>query len=256
MTLQPTRCLCGAETVQPIGVKDERPVGRCVTCALVRTCGVPPDYEALYKEGDRYHGERPGHVHYRDRSEHDDEIADQRWPRLMAHMRLLDVGCANGAFVRYAAAHGMEAEGLEPNPRMAAWAGQRCGRPVHGSWATVKGPFDIDLSRRDRAHSRSGRRTAPRPIVPPRRGMLVVDTPDADDPRFARLGLAWHHMKPVEHMWFFTERHLRWLVARAGYVVLQIDRPIPRKIVLYGRVAAAEPIAGASPDSQTMLIFP
>jgi 2-polyprenyl-3-methyl-5-hydroxy-6-metoxy-1,4-benzoquinol methylase len=219
-----------------IGVKDERPVGRCLTCALVRTCGVPPDYEALYKEGDRYHGERPGHICYRDRFDHDGEVADLRWPRLMAHMRLLDVGCANGAFVRYAAAQGMEAEGLEPNPRMAAWASERCGRPVHGSWATVKGPFDIvtyhdvvehildpfEELRCVRALIRVG-------------GMLVVDTPDADDPRFARLGLAWHHMKPVEHVWFFTERHLRWLVTRAGYVVDQVDRPIPGKIVLYGR---------------------
>jgi 2-polyprenyl-3-methyl-5-hydroxy-6-metoxy-1,4-benzoquinol methylase len=236
MTLAATRCLCGASETELLGWKDERPIGRCGNCALLRTCGRPGDYLTLYTDGDRYHAGRTGHIPYRDRFEHDRAIAGLRWPRLMAHLRLLDVGCANGAFVSQAAAQGLMAEGLEPNPGMARWAAAASGRPVHQSWATVAGPFDIityhdviehivnpyDELASVQAFLRIG-------------GVLVIDTPDADDPRFEDLGLAWHHMKPQEHLWFFTERHLRWLVERAGLSVDQVDRPIPGKIVLYAR---------------------
>lgn len=237
MTLVPSRCcVCGSEAVGVLGSKDGRPVGRCTECGLVRTCSVPDDYMTLYTHGDRYHGERLGHVPYRERFAHDQSIAAMRWPRLLTHLRLLDIGCANGAFVSYAAGAGFSAEGFEPNPDLATWAQQRCGRPVHHSWATVRGPFDVitwhDVIEHVPDPSRELRRVW-RYLRPG--GLLVIDTPDADDPRFVRLGLAWHHMKPQEHLWFFAERHLRPLVERAGFEVDQVDHPIEGKIVVYAR---------------------
>lgn len=234
--LKPTRCLCGAADTVPMGARDGREVGRCAACGLLRTLAVPSDYRALYTEGDRYHAGRDGHVPYRERYEHDLEVAALRWPRLLGRMRLLDVGCANGAFVRYARSQGMAAEGLDINPRMAGWAREKAGCVVHAGWETVRGPFDIvtyhDVVEhvedplaelvRLRGYLRPG-------------GVLVLDTPDADDPRLAALGLAWHHLKPREHLWFFTERHLRALLERAGYAVDHADRPIQGKIVLYAR---------------------
>jgi 2-polyprenyl-3-methyl-5-hydroxy-6-metoxy-1,4-benzoquinol methylase len=83
-------------------------------------------------------------------------------------------------------------------------------------------------------------------------GTLVIDTPDADDPRFADLCLSWHHMKPLEHLWFFTERHLRWLTERAGFHVDLVDRPIAGKIVLYAR----PPECAACTRSDTVLTQP
>ena len=71
------------------------------------------------------------------------------------------------------------------------------------------------------------------------RGLLVIDTPDAGDPRFAQFGLNWHHMKPQEHLWFFSESHLRGLVEHAGFRIEHVDRPIQGKIVLYARLAAS-----------------
>ena len=103
-------------------------------CGLVRTCSVPDDYMTLYTSGDRYHGGRAGHIPYRDRFEHDWSIAAMRWPRLLSRLRLLDVGCANGAFVRYAAEQGMDAEGLEldmpawPHGRKSSAAGRSTAR--------------------------------------------------------------------------------------------------------------------------------
>ena len=238
MTLIPSRCLCGSADVDVLGVRDARPVGRCTRCGLVRTCRVPDDYLTLYTAGDRYHSGRDGHVPYRDRFEHDRSIAALRWPRLLSRIRLLDVGCANGAFVRHAAEQGVAAEGFEINPGMAAWAHAHCGCPIHVSWDTVRGPFDVITYHDVIEHVPDPRRELRlvRRLLGPR-GLLVVDTPDAEDPRFARLGLGWHHMKPQEHLWFFTERHLRDLAECAGFTVERVDRPIEGKIVLYARRA-------------------
>jgi len=238
--LIPSRCLCGAVEVHVIGHKDSRPVGRCVRCDLVRTCRVPTDYMTLYTQGDRYHSGRPGHIPYRDRYDHDKTIAALRWPRLLSHVRLLDVGCANGAFVRHAAELGVAAEGLELNPGMAVWAEQRCGRPIHRSWKTVRGRFDVityhDVIEHVPDPSRELRRVH---RFLQASGLIVIDTPDADDERFNERGLEWHHMKPQEHLWFFAERQLRWLVERTGFNVEDVDRPIQGKIVVYARPKAA-----------------
>jgi 2-polyprenyl-3-methyl-5-hydroxy-6-metoxy-1,4-benzoquinol methylase len=69
-------------------------------------------------------------------------------------------------------------------------------------------------------------------------GLIVIDTPDADEPRFEELSLEWHHMKPQEHLWFFTERHLRRLARRAGFAIDDVERPIQGKIVLYAALTA------------------
>jgi len=234
--LIPSRCLCGAVAVSPVGAKDGRPVGRCARCGLLRTCSVPEDYLTLYTSGDVYHAGRPGHVPYRDRFDHDRTIAALRWPKLLSEMRLLDVGCANGAFVRHAAEQGVSAEGVEINPGMAAWARDHCDRPIHRSWDTVRGPFDVITYHDVIEHvvNPVAELTRAREFLRPG-GLIVIDTPDADDPRFERLGLSWHHMKPQEHLWFFSERHLRGVIERAGFRIDQVDRPIEGKIVMYAR---------------------
>jgi 2-polyprenyl-3-methyl-5-hydroxy-6-metoxy-1,4-benzoquinol methylase len=232
----PSRCVCGAVTVSPVGAKDGRPIGRCTQCGLVRTCSVPEDYMTLYTRGDVYHAGRAGHIPYRDRFDHDRTIAALRWPKLLSRLRLLDVGCANGAFVRHAAEAGVDAEGVEINHGMASWARSHCGRPIHTTWDTVRGPFDVITYHDVIEHVPDpfGELRRVRSFLRPA-GLLVIDTPDADDDRFAHLGLGWHHMKPQEHLWFFTERHLRGIVDRAGYEVTQVDRPIQGKIVVYAR---------------------
>jgi 2-polyprenyl-3-methyl-5-hydroxy-6-metoxy-1,4-benzoquinol methylase len=154
----------------------------------------------------------------------------------MSQLRLLDVGCANGAFIRYAASQGIIAEGLEPNPDMARWAASASGRPVHISWTTISGQFDIVTYHDVIEHVMNPRTELERVHSFLRgSGLLILDTPDADDPRFEELGLSWHHMKPQEHLWFFTERSLRLLVEETGYEVDRVDRPIRGKVVLYAR---------------------
>lgn len=237
-----TTCFCGSnpKDITLIGRRDERQVGKCTHCGLVRTMEVLEDYSALYTDGDTYHHQREGHIAYTARAEHDYGIAALRWKKLSGLWvgpRFLDVGCANGAFVKYAAEQGMESEGLEPNPHMAKWAAEYSARPIHTTWDSVKGRFDVVTYHDVIEHVEYPvemlleiRANVLRPD-----GLLVLDTPDADDPRFAALGVEWHHMKPLEHLYFYTEQSLNRLLERTGFTVIKVDRPIQGKIVVYAR---------------------
>lgn len=234
-------CVCGTTDVEVLGTKHDRTVGRCISCKLVRTLDPPDDYEQLYTEGDHYHIERIGHIPYRDRFLHDVKVAQQRWGKLMGRFRVLDIGCANGGFVAHAAACGAIVEGVEINPAMAAWAREETGCVIHQSLDDVSGMFDLVTLHDVIEHFRY-----PDLVVQRIRefvrigGQLVVDTPDAEDPRFLSDNMNWVHMKPVEHLWFFTEESLRRLLSHEAFQIEWVDRPIPGKIVAYARRTTAD----------------
>jgi SAM-dependent methyltransferase len=233
-----TTCVCGERDAELIGRKDERSVGRCKSCGLVRTLERAESYEELYTVGDLYHVDRAGQIPYRERYEHDYGIAATRLPKLINQFSLLDVGCANGAFVKYASQQGYKACGLEPNPRMAAWARARTGCTIYESWSEVRGaPFDIMTFHDVWEH-----------VVDPieeialvrdyldRGSLLILDVPDAEDPRFAKEGMAWRHMKPKEHLTFWDRKNLTKFLENNGFYIQSIDQPILGKLVVYARM--------------------
>lgn len=236
--MKSTTCLCAGpdDETTMVGEKDGRWVGKCKYCGLVRTLAIPDDYEKLYTEGTAYHEERFGHIKYKERADHDFGIAKMRWKRHLGQVRLLDVGCANGGFLKYVSKQGVIAEGLELNPMMAEFAEAHTGCRVHTEWSTVQGFFDMITYHDVIEHVED-------PIHEllnvwcylTREGLLVLDTPDAEDPRFKALGMSWHHMKPQEHLYFYTEKTLKSILKRTGFDVEAVERPIQGKIVVYAR---------------------
>lgn len=236
--LNKTVCVCGLVEADVLGEKDGRTVGRCEVCNMVRTLEVASDYGTFYTEGLKYHAERDGQTPYLERFDHDRNIAAQRLQRHlpMTDLRVLDVGCANGGFVSQAMATGVRTEGLELNPAMAAIVRETTGALVHEDWSSVLGQFTLITYHDVLEHvidpvaelQRASAYLAPR-------GVLVVDAPDVDDPRFAELGMNWHHMKPLEHLWFFNRESLRAVFRRAGLSPFKVEHPIQGKVVMYGR---------------------
>lgn len=236
--MKSTVCVCigsNDETVM-LGERDGRWVGMCKQCGLIRTLAIPENYSTLYTEGTTYHEQRIGHVAYKERADHDYGVARRRWKRHLGQIRILDVGCANGGFLKYVRKQGAVAEGLELNPGMAAFAEKYSGCRVHTDWSTVQGFFDMITYHDVLEHIED-------PLQEllnvwcylTREGLLVLDTPDASDSRFKELGMAWHHMKPQEHLYFYTEKSLKALLKRAGFNVEAVERPIQGKIVIYAR---------------------
>lgn len=235
-----TSCVCGGQAVEVVGRKDDRTVGRCIQCGLMRTVERAVHYTELYTEGDRYHIDRNGHTPYRERYDHDFGIAAVRWPKLIKRFRLLDVGCANGAFLKYAQRMGMDVEGLELNPGMAAWARQKTGLVVHTDWHTVEvGQFDVVTLHDVFEHvddPRAELHKVTKYLRPA--GVIVIDVPDAGHEDFTKDPMGSHHMKPLEHLWHWTEAHLVPFIESCGLTVSAVDRPIPGKLVVYARVRA------------------
>lgn len=233
-----TTCICGGPIghVEEVGQKDGREVAKCLECGAIRTLYIPEDYGMLYTDGDTYHLGRRGHIAYTERFQHDYKIAGLRFPRHLRHFRFLDVGCANGGWVKAASDLGFTVEGLELNPNMAEWARKTTGCTIHTDWSTVEGSFDMITYHDVIEHVED----PVAEIVRAREylsfeGTLVLDTPDSDDPRFKELGMNWHHMKPQEHLWFFNQASLMRVITKAGMFVVEIDRPIQGKIVAYAK---------------------
>jgi SAM-dependent methyltransferase len=113
--------------------------GASVTLQRCRACGFaqPAALPALPRYFDRMYDQRwaddwiagEHDAAYKDRIFAD--ILESLAGRVSHGRALLDVGAHAGRFLRLARAAGWQAEGLELNPKTAAYAAQRSGAPVH-----------------------------------------------------------------------------------------------------------------------------
>jgi SAM-dependent methyltransferase len=200
---------------------------------------MPANYLTLYTESDLYHTvlqREVGHDPYVDRYAHDYDIAELRIAAFNSRLRILDVGCANGAFVQALRQRGIEAEGIEPNPTMAAFAAERSGARIHQSWNTVTPFFDAVFYHDVFEH-----------ILDPIAELaevrdvlrwdshLVIDVPDAGvmfDPIAPQ---ATHHIRPEQHVHYYSEDVLCRLLEGQGFSIDCVTRPIVGKLVVYSR---------------------
>lgn len=153
--------------------------------------------------------------------------------------RLLDVGCSSGLFLKAARERGWRVQGLEYSADSS-----RIARDVHGlpvktgelsSETFEPGSFDV-LTMWDVIEHvpdpLTTVRNAARLLAPG--GLLVIKTPNVDGlyPRVSlrladRLGF-WGHPEPPGHLYQFSVRTLKRLVARAGLEVVNVyHRRIP-----------------------------
>jgi SAM-dependent methyltransferase len=125
------------------------PIVRCHDCGFAQPAGLP----ALPRYFDRMYDqrwsaewvEREHHAPYKDQI-FDAVLTEleRRLPR--GRRRLLDIGAHAGRFIARARARGWEADGLELNPRTAAYAASASGGRVHHgnlfTWPGSADPYD------------------------------------------------------------------------------------------------------------------
>jgi hypothetical protein len=151
------------------------------------------------------------------------------------HGKLLDVGCSNGAFVDYA--------------RRSLWDAYGCDLSVEAVSQTMR-PYCFEGSI---SNSRFNRRTfdvitfndvlehLQQPIsalyrakgLLKRTGMLVIDIPDMGCPEAKDQGAHFKHVKPREHLWYFTANQLRTVLESCGFNVVQMKVPLSGKVTAY-----------------------
>lgn len=233
-----TACpVCGAPALAAYTHVHGFAIARCPGCGLRRVDPVPEEsaVQAIYG-ADYFDKGGEGYRDYlRDEPTHR-RIARQRLAalrRLQPGGRLLDVGCAAGFFLDEARSAGFEPRGSELCPEMAAIARERFGLEVHtGSFCELE-PSDRDASdafeRFDAitfynvlAHFRDPTAVLAkaRALLSPR-GLLVVETWDADSPVARLCGRHWPLFTPPSVIHYLGRITLPRLLERASFQMVR-----------------------------------
>jgi 2-polyprenyl-3-methyl-5-hydroxy-6-metoxy-1,4-benzoquinol methylase len=154
--------------------------------------------------------------------------------------RVLDVGCAAGAFLVAMREQGYEPHGLELAPAMVRHAREEFGlsevyqgtldsAPFPRAWFDVITLFDVLEHVPDPVGVLQQARTFLRPG-----GILVLQTQDLSSWLPRLVGSRWHHFKQVEHIFHFNPKTIAEVLKRAGYRIRRRSRETAGKYFSIG----------------------
>ncbi len=163
--------------------------------------------------------------------------------------RLLEVGCANGSFLRAAREASFEVQGVEPGDSAAQLA-RDAGLPVLTGIlddpAIEIGAWDVVVLLQTVEHLPSPEPSFARLLTLLRPGGTLLLTTPNQHSWLARLsGKHWFEYKPPEHLFLFTPRTIAALLARVGFEDIEVTRDVhrypPRWVI--GRLGRYVPVA-------------
>lgn len=207
-------------------------------------------YTDSYKSGN-YHStdriEDTGHPAHTERIKHDYQVAKLRLGQLNKvaihrtdfkgyNVKLLDVGCSNGAFVMAAIDNHFDAYGCDLSTNAVAETIDKYRIRTGGinSCGWQRRSFDVVTFNDVLEHIPdpiSALKTA-RGILK-RTGILAVDIPNMGCAEAIEQQHTFKHVKPHEHLWYWNANHLRTLLESCGFNVVKMEVPIPGKVTAY-----------------------
>jgi 2-polyprenyl-3-methyl-5-hydroxy-6-metoxy-1,4-benzoquinol methylase len=141
---------------------------------------------------------------------------------------LLEVGCGSGILLQEAAARGWKTDAVELSPPLAARA--QANNPAAGIFAGDISDYDAAGRTYDAIicldvleHVLSPRDMLDRchELLKPR-GLLMLQTPNAQSLRFRLQGKAWSMLDPQQHLHLFSARALEALLMTLGFEVMEM----------------------------------
>jgi len=215
--------LCRKVIAEPIASPVGIPLYRC-GCSLVFQYPQPdPDELSRLYTPDYYSS-------WGDVADREDAVRNMKRATFRAAMaelpaglrtgKVLDVGCASGYFLEEARDLGWEAWGVELSDFSAGIARRTFGdRVFHGTLeqARFSGKnFDLVTMFDLLEHVRDpGMMLEETRRILADKGMLLIVTPDAGSLSARLMGASWSHFKR-EHLWYFTRKSLKALLADCG----------------------------------------
>lgn len=145
---------------------------------------------------------------------------------------LYEVGCAYGMFLEAAQNRGYAVGGLEFSPVAAEVASQRLGTPIQVGEIVDLGPADHDVvafwdTIEHVPDPKAFMEAAVRLLRPG--GVVALSCPRFDSPAARLTRTRWWTLKPHKHIWHFTRRDLRRLLADVGLTEVRlVSNPISR----------------------------
>lgn len=245
-------CVCGRDGGKIWTTIDSINIVEC-RCGIRRVASIDDTiYTDRYQSGS-YHAEDrtydTGHPAHVERFQHDYIVSKLRLDALQKVLqmpydatkcRVLDVGCSNGAFVQASIDAGLDAWGCDLSTEAVPHALKDVvvtGGIADCGWH--RRTFDVIIFNDVLEH-------IPNPVAAlktargllKRTGMLVVDIPDMGSAEALQLGPAFKHVKPHEHLWYFTANQIRTTLEQVGFTVVYMQAPIPGKVTAYAMPSA------------------
>jgi 2-polyprenyl-3-methyl-5-hydroxy-6-metoxy-1,4-benzoquinol methylase len=218
--------VCGERRFRRLFKKRGRFFWRCVGCGLMRQYPVP-SLEEIRAYYETHH--TSGRLRHMVEAEEMSRVrAQRRFGEVQPHLpigRWLDVGCANGTFVRTALDAGNDAEGVEISETAVA-AARRLAVPV--AWGRIEEhcpddaydaitAFDVLEHLSDPISFLENARRLLR-----ERGRLAIAVPDLASMTRQLMGRHWYFYIPDGHLFYYDRNLLRRLVERYGFSVRHI----------------------------------
>ncbi|MDO8638508.1 MAG: methyltransferase domain-containing protein [Candidatus Daviesbacteria bacterium] len=227
--------LCGGISGEIIYKKRGKPMGsykitdnsygvhhqivRCLGCGLVFADPIDKDKKIVerykYFKDPEYEAERIG------RGQNQKEILNNLNNMFPNKGKLLDVGCATGAFLESAKNDGWDVLGIEPSKWATDVAKNKYTLPVlQGTIDSLKIPkksFDVVVCLDVIEHVISPRKLLKsiNKVLKPD-GLLCLVTPDKDSLLSRVLGENWWHVRP-DHIFYFSESSINLLLQSEGF---------------------------------------
>lgn len=251
MPLTQIACTCGNYQNTPWATVDGIDIVECLSCGVRRVKAVDKEaYESMYANG-TYHAEgSPDLPHdptseslhrksHRERFADDVEVAKKRLAKLTKYIQcgktLIDIGCANGAFMDVALScfdtcYGVDLskdavpDALRDRVRTGELKSAGFQRRT-ADVITFNDSFEHFIDPMSALKAAKG--------ILRRDGMLVVEIPDMGCADAKSQGPDFKHVKPHEHLFYFTATQLRDLLEASGFHILGMDVPIPGKVTVY-----------------------
>ncbi|MDD4869230.1 MAG: class I SAM-dependent methyltransferase [Kiritimatiellae bacterium] len=238
-------CHGSESTLKPWAVKHGRAIVKCRRCGLVAVNPQPSEEETrrIYNSEDYFQGSGFTRFGYRDY----EGIAEMkrltfnRWLKILERYvhpdNLLDVGCGTGILMQVAQTRGWRVTGLDISAYAVERTAARGYEVRQGDVVTAdfqEASFRVVTMLDVVEHLRDPvRHLGIVSRLLSAGGIVMIVTPDAGSLSARLLGRDWPHVKPMEHLWLFTQRALISLLERAGFEMLWIGR-VTKVVTLRG----------------------
>jgi SAM-dependent methyltransferase len=219
--------LCGHDEPELFLEKDGFKIVRCKNCSLVY---VNPRLSQdtlcdLYNEN-----VISPFQYYLDTKSEDERTFSERLDQIEEHAdvgKILDVGCSIGTFSNVAKRRGWEIIGVDINKMSANYCQEKLGFDVKvGNFQDLDLPkeyFDVVLMNDFLEHVSSPSNALKKAHdVVKKGGILFIVTPKIDS-FMARISKSrWLHLKPDEHLYYFSSKTMEELLKKTGFEVISL----------------------------------
>jgi len=133
---------------------------------------------------------------------------------------VLDIGCSVGTFMREMIKEGWQADGIDVDEKCIPYCGGKV-RIEDFDTAQFSRVYDLAIMN-DFIEHISSPMAAIRKVhsLLKAKGLLFITTPNIDSLAAKASGVKWLHLKPKEHLWYFTPKTIKRLLTDAGFDTL------------------------------------